>query len=82
VSTAKEIEAAILALPPTEREKLVADLPALLPELNGDAKWTGIVHDPRPRRALSALGDEIEAQYKANPNQFPEIKDTDFDKRP
>ena len=82
MSTAKEIEASILALPPTEREKLVADLPALLPELNGDANWTGIVHDSRPRRALSASGDEIETQYKANPDQFPEIKDTDFDKRP
>jgi len=81
VSTAKEIEAAILALPPTEREKLVADLLALLPELNGDAKWTGIIHDPRPRRALSAVGDDVEAQYKASPDQFPEIKDTDFDTR-
>ena len=80
MSTAKEIESAILALSPVEREKLVADLPALLPELDGDAKWAGIIHDSRPRRALSALGDEIEAQFKANPGQFPEIKDGDFDK--
>ncbi len=44
MSTAKEVEAAILALPQTEREKLVADLPALLPELGGDAKWSHIIH--------------------------------------
>jgi hypothetical protein len=82
MSTAKEIEAAILALPPREREKLVEDLPALLPELDGDAKWAGIIHDARPRRALSAWGDEIEAQLKEDPDRFPEIKDSDFDQRP
>ena len=79
MSTAKEIEAAILALTPAEREKLVHDLPTLLPELNGDAAWSGIINDARPRRALSAVGDEIEAQFKANPKAFPEIKDSDFD---
>ena len=82
MSTAKEIEAAILALPPKEREKLVEDLPAILPELDGDAEWSRIINDPRPRRALSALGDEIEAQLKANPERFSEIKDSDFDQRP
>jgi hypothetical protein len=78
MSTVQEIEAAIQALPATEREKLVADLPAILPELNGDAVWERILSDPRPRPALTALGDEIAAQFKANPDRFAEIQDGDF----
>ena len=71
MSTIQEIEAAIQALPATEREKLVADLPSLLPELNGDAMWERVLSDPRPRPALTALGDEIAAQFKANSSCFP-----------
>jgi hypothetical protein len=63
VSTAQEIEAAIRALPANEREKLVRDLPVILPELNGDFEWARIISDPRPRASLSALGDEIEARF-------------------
>ena len=81
MSTVKEIEAAIRALPPQEREKLVEDLPVILPEMNGDAVWERIITDPRPRPALTALGDEIAAQFKANPSCFPEIQDRDFDPR-
>jgi len=79
VSTVQEIEAAIRALPAKEREKLVRDLPSILPELNGDAEWERIIRDSRRRPALSALGDEIEAQFKADPNAYSEIKETDFD---
>ena len=39
-----------------------------------------IIHDPRPRPALTALGDAIEAQLKANPVALPEIQDSDFDR--
>ena len=70
MSTVAEIEAAIKALSPAERERLAEDLPSILPELNGDLKWQRIANDPRPRPALTALGDEIEAQFKANPDQF------------
>jgi hypothetical protein len=80
MSTVAEIEAAILALPRAERERLADDLPGILPELNGDAKWQRIVTDARPRPALTALGDEIAAQLKANPAAFSEMRDTDFDK--
>jgi hypothetical protein len=66
MSTVQEIEAAIRALPPQEREKLVADLPAILPELNGDAAWDQLIQDPRARPALTALGNEIEARLKAD----------------
>jgi hypothetical protein len=81
MSTVQEIEAAIQALPSTEREKLVADLPGILPELNGDAAWGRILSDARLRPALTAMGDEIAAQFKLNPNRFSEIQDGDFDQR-
>jgi hypothetical protein len=37
---------------------------AKLSETDGDLKWQRIINDPRPRPALSALGDEIEKQFK------------------
>ena len=79
MSTVAEIEAAIRALPPKERQKLADDLPSILPELNGDAKWQRIINDARPRPALTALGDEIAAQLKENPASFSELRDADFD---
>jgi hypothetical protein len=36
-------------------------------ETDGDLKWQRIINDPRPRPALSALGDEIEKQFKTVP---------------
>ncbi|MGA3266172.1 MAG: hypothetical protein ABSE16_05045 [Verrucomicrobiota bacterium] len=79
MSTVAEIEAAIKALPPTERERLAEHLPSILPELNGDAKWQRIVNDARPRPALTTLGDEIAARLKTNPAAFSEMHDADFD---
>ncbi|MEO6033905.1 MAG: hypothetical protein ABIQ35_01490 [Verrucomicrobiota bacterium] len=80
MSTVAEIEAAIRALPPKEREQLADDLPAILHELNGDAKWQRIISDDSPRPSLIALGDQIAAQFKANPAAFSELRDADFDK--
>ena len=74
MSTAVEIEAAIRTLSPTERKKLVRDLPALLPELDGDEAWKRIMDDPTPNPALSAYVDAIDAEHQRNPNAFPEIK--------
>jgi hypothetical protein len=82
MSTVAEIEAAIKALPPEERERLAEDLPSILPELRGDLVWQHIIGDKRPRPALSALGDEIEAQLRTDPDRFPEIKESDFEERP
>jgi hypothetical protein len=79
MSSVPEIEAAIKALPPSEREQLAEDLPFILPELRGDLVWQRIIHDERPRAALSALGDRIERQFKNDPQQFSEIKDSDFE---
>ncbi len=78
MSTVAEIEAAIQALPPTERERLADDLPSILPELNGDARWQRITNDARPRPTLTALGDEIAAQLKTNPAAFREVRDGDL----
>jgi hypothetical protein len=79
MSTVAEIEAAIRALSPAERECLADKLPAILPELDGDANWRRIASDPHPRPALTALGDEIEAQFKNNPNAFSEMRTAGFD---
>lgn len=81
MSTAGEIEAAILTLSPTERKKLVRDLPRLLPELEGDEAWDRIIQDARPRPGLSKRFDEIEAEYKKHPEAFAEIHDADFDRK-
>ncbi|TAL06630.1 MAG: hypothetical protein EPO07_01515 [Verrucomicrobia bacterium] len=80
MSTVAEIEDAIRALSPAEREHLAQDLPSILPELNGDLQWQRIANDARPRPALTALGDEIAAQFKKNPAAFGELRDADFDK--
>jgi len=82
MSTVAEIEEAIKALPPSERERLAENLPSILPELRGDLIWQRIIQDERPRPALSALGDEIEASFKTRPEQFPEISDSDFENLP
>ncbi len=79
MSTATEIEAAIRELSPDERKKLVRDLPALLPELDGDIAWQRIIRDPTPNPALSAYVDAVDAEYQRNPSAFPEIKDRDFE---
>ena len=79
MSTVPEIEAAIKALPPSERERLAEDLPFILPELRGDLVWQRLINDERPRPALSALGDQIERGFNADPQQFSEIKDGDFE---
>ena len=79
MSTAYEIEAAIRMLSPVEREKLIKDLPVLLAELDGDMAWNRIAGDSRTRPGLTALLDQVEADYKKNPAAFPEIKDKDFD---
>lgn len=80
MSTVQEIEAAIRNLPPAERQKLIADLPALLPELDGDAAWERIIRDSRPRPALSTLLDEAQAEYQRDPAGFRETSDTEFDR--
>ena len=82
MSTALEIEAAIQSLSPKERQKLVHDLPALLPELDGDEAWKRIIKDPTPSSVLSAFVDAVDAEHQRNPRSFPEIKDSDFDSRP
>lgn len=82
MSTIAEIENAIRALSPRDRERLAEELPSILPELHGDLAWKRIVNDSRPRPALTALGDEIAAQFKKNPAAYSELRDADFDKEP
>jgi hypothetical protein len=81
MSTIEEIEAAIRLLSSEDRRKLLEDLPALLPELNGDAIWQGIIQDSRPRPAFTALLDQIESEQRRNAEVFPEIQEADFERR-
>ena len=81
MSTVQDIESAIRALSPEERDQLARVLPALLSELDGDAAWERINRDTRPRPAFSALVDKLEADFQGHPNAFPEIKDSEFDRR-
>jgi hypothetical protein len=80
VSTVQEIKAAIQNLSPAERRELVASLPALFPELDGDAAWERIIRDARPRPALSALLDQVEQAYRRDRSAFPETSDAEFDR--
>jgi hypothetical protein len=80
VSTVEEIAEAIKKLPDAERVRLAESLPRLVPELDGDAIWETIIRDPTPRPALTALGDEVEAAYRKNPEQFIELTEEEFDK--
>ena len=80
MSTVQEISAAIQNLTRTQREQLIAELPKLLPELNGDAEWERIIRDPRPRPALTALLAQAEADFKRNPGAFRETCNSEFDR--
>jgi hypothetical protein len=80
VSTVQEIKNAIESLSPAERRELVAFLPTLFPELDGDAAWERLIHDARPRRALTALLDEVEQACQRDPNAFRETSDSEFDR--
>jgi hypothetical protein len=79
MSSVAEIEDAIRSLPAKDRAQLVADLPSILPELDGDAEWERIIGDESKRETLSKIGDEIEAELKRDPSTFPELHPRDFD---
>jgi hypothetical protein len=81
MSTAQEIENAIRALPQNERQKLIEDLPSVLPELSTSDEWLNVLNDPRPRPALSALGDSVAAEIKNDPAAYPIISEENFGSR-
>jgi len=78
MSTAREIEEAIRALPSSERDKLLRHIPALFPDLAGDGEWERIIRDEGPRPELSKLLDETEEQLRRNSNSLPMVKPADF----
>ena len=78
MSTAREIEEAIRTLPSSERDKLLRHIPALFPELAGDAEWERLIRVERPRPELSGLLDETEQQLSRDPNSLQRMKASDF----
>jgi hypothetical protein len=80
VSSLQEIELAISSLSREDQAKLVQDLPALLPGYEGDLAWQRILRNPTPSPALSKLADAVDAAFSRDPEVFPEIKDSDFER--
>jgi hypothetical protein len=80
VSSLQEIELAISGLSSEDQAKLIKDLPVLLAGREGDVAWEKILSDPTPSPALSSLADAVDAEYRRNPESFPEIKDADFER--
>lgn len=80
MTTVQEIKTAIQNLTPADRDELLAELPALLPELDGDAAWERIIHDPRPRPGLEQLLDEVETERENHPEKFRETSDDEFER--
>jgi hypothetical protein len=80
VSSLQEIESAISGLSSEDQAKLIRDLPALLAGYEGELAWQRILRDPTPSPALSRLADEVDAEYSRNPEAFPEIKESDFER--
>jgi hypothetical protein len=79
MSSLKEIEKAIGELSSKDRAQLVKDLPSLLPEWEGDLAWQKIIRDPSPSPSLSKFVDEIDEQFRRNPEVFPKIITNDFE---
>jgi hypothetical protein len=73
MNSLENVKRAIATLSPEERAELIEELPALLPELEGDLAWSRIVRDPAPSPALSALVDVVDAEYLRTPGQFLRI---------
>jgi hypothetical protein len=78
MSTAQEIEQAIRSLSSSERDKLLRDLPRILPELSEHSEWDRIIQDETPRGALTELLNETEADYARDPHKFPPMNATDL----
>jgi hypothetical protein len=79
VSTAQEIENAILSLSAAERDKLVQHIPQLFPEFADDATWHRIALDERPRPALTELLNRYEADLAGDSDAIPKVAENDFD---
>jgi hypothetical protein len=78
MSTAQEIEKAIRSLSTSERDKLLRDLPRILPELGEDAGWDRIIQEETPRGALTELLSETEADYARDSPKFSPMTATDL----
>jgi len=75
VRSLQEIEEAIAKLPAKARRQLVPDIPALCPGEFPAEGWDAILTDARPRPALTALLDELDAKHSQLPENFLVLND-------
>jgi hypothetical protein len=70
MQTLQDIEVAIARLPAEEQRRLIADIPALCPQVFPTDGWNAILHDEAPRPALTSLLDRLDADYGRAPERF------------
>jgi hypothetical protein len=75
VKSLLEIEEAIARLPAKARRQFVKDIPALCPDEFPPDGWDAILKEEKPRPALSAFLDKLDADYQENPDSFLMLND-------
>jgi hypothetical protein len=81
MSTVKEIEAAILALPAKERREAGCGLTFDFAGVGGGHAVESTHGRCTPKGQTHSPVDRLEAELKANPERYPEIRKKDFDER-
>lgn len=66
----QEIEAAIARLPKESQQQLLSDMPALCPAVFPADGWDVILADATPRPALTVLLDQMDGEYRQQPEKF------------
>ena len=80
--TLLEIEEAISRLPPESQAQLIKDIPALCPAAFHRDGWAEILEDAAPRAGFSELLDQVDAEYRQAPEQFPVLNEDRLREKP
>ncbi len=82
MTAVEQIKTAIQNLSVEQRRELAADLPKLMRELDGDAEWERVIHDPAPRPALTAMIEKAQAELRGGGGGLIELTDEELDREP
>ena len=77
-----EIEKAIARLPKKSRLQLVRDIPAICADVFPAAGWDSILASSTPRPSLISLLDDLDAEYRSNPEAFAVLNEDSLAERP